>query len=213
MGSARTSIAGGEGTSTRTSPNSINDTHNEGTPTVPELSYRSRFQSTVMHLIGEAIAKAKQYRRVDRKALFIMLPVVVSFIALIGSLYVGSGDSARDIVCKISGSPSFVGCHSVYATNGGETEPVSSVNNALLVQLQIQTFDNVVENSRGIGKTAVEIRRTGIVMSELQALLDASNIAGRYALSEAISEYRTHSFHVGRGLEQFRSNLLATLRR
>ena len=87
------------------------------------------------------------------------------------------------------------------------------VNTPILVQLQIQTLSNVVENSQGIGKTAVEIRRTGIVMSELQTLLEASDLAGKHELSGAISEYRTHSFHVGRGLEQFRSNLLATLGR
>jgi hypothetical protein len=134
---------------------------------------------------------------------FLLLPI---FVALLG--YVAA-NSVFNFMCKNTGNPSFLDC--AVHPRGNETKSDQSFNNPILVQLQIQTLNNVVENSQGIGKTAIEIRRTGIVMSELETLLEASDIASKNELSEAISKYRMHSFHVGRGLERFRSNLLATL--
>jgi len=148
----------------------------------------------------------------NRRLFFILAPILVVLLAL---TLPPSARPSRDLACQLTGRPSFLGCPIV--NNPGSQAPGSDgkgagkSNTPVLVQLQIQTLNTVVENSQGIGKTAVEIRRTGIVMSELQALLESSDLAGKYELSEAISEYRAHSFLVGRGLEQFRSNLLATL--
>jgi hypothetical protein len=208
--------------STVDGPGLKNDSHSHSHPEAVETKHQGGGWSTLITSTSDSMQKMwDEPKKRKLLLLFIIAPILLVLLSFTGL------PINRSVACRLTRNLSFLGCPASFdgaqapgsesmahgATGKGKSGNNAEVNTPILVQLQLQTFSSVVDNSQGIGRTAVEIRRTGIVMSELQSLLEVSDLAGKDELAEAIAEYRMHSFVVGRGLEGFRSRLLATLGR